>query len=92
MSKENPACILCSEEEETIFHIVFECEVLARRQFNLLGLVNPGEEIPMKNLVNTLLDPIKAYFTHAGSDRTVHSGRSSKVYKRIVVFTCAGHR
>jgi hypothetical protein len=33
-----------------------------------------------------------AYFTHAGSDRTVHSGRSSKVYKSIVVFTCAGHR
>jgi hypothetical protein len=42
--KENPVFRLCSEEEEdTTFHIVFGCEVLARRQFNLLGLINPGE-------------------------------------------------
>jgi hypothetical protein len=27
--------------------------------FNLLGLVNPGEEIPKKNLVNRLLDLIQ---------------------------------
>jgi NAD(P)-dependent dehydrogenase (short-subunit alcohol dehydrogenase family) len=38
-----------------ISHIDFECEVLARRRFNLLELINPGEEIPMKNLVNRLL-------------------------------------
>jgi hypothetical protein len=46
--KENPVCRLCNEEEETTFHIVFECEVLARRQFNLLGLVNPGGENPQE--------------------------------------------
>jgi hypothetical protein len=57
--KENPVCRLCNEEEETTFHIVFKCEVLARRQFNLLGLINPGEEIPKKNLVNRLLRLIK---------------------------------
>jgi hypothetical protein len=57
--KENSVCRLCSEEEETTFHIVFECEVLARRLFNLLGLINPGEEIPKRNLVNRLLDLIK---------------------------------
>jgi hypothetical protein len=64
--KENPVCRLCSEEEETTFHIVFECEVLARWRFSLLGLINPGEEIPRKNLVNRLLDLIKGtnLFTH----------------------------
>jgi hypothetical protein len=46
-------------EEETTFHVVLECEVLARRPFNLLGLINPGEEIPKRNLVNRLLDLIK---------------------------------
>jgi hypothetical protein len=40
-------------------HTVFECEVLAHRQFNLLGLINPTEEIPKRNLVNRLLDLIK---------------------------------
>jgi hypothetical protein len=57
--KENPVFRLRSEDEETFFHIVFECQVLARLQFNLLGLTNPGEEIPMKNLMNRLLDLIK---------------------------------
>jgi hypothetical protein len=57
--KENHVCRLCSEEEETTFHIVFECEVLAHRRFNRLGLINPGEEIPTKNLMNRLLDLIK---------------------------------
>jgi hypothetical protein len=57
--KENPVCRLCNEEEETTFHIVFECEVLVRRQFNLLGLINPGEEIPKRNMVNRLLHLIK---------------------------------
>jgi hypothetical protein len=57
--KETPVCRLCNEEEETIFHIVFECEVLVRRRFNLLGLVNPGEKIPRMNLVKRLLDLIK---------------------------------
>jgi hypothetical protein len=57
--KENPVCRLCNEVEETTFHIVFICEVLARRRFNLLGLVNPGEKIPRRNLVKRLLDLIK---------------------------------
>jgi hypothetical protein len=57
--KENSVCRLCSEEEETIFHIVFKCEVLDHQRFNLLGLINPGEEIPKRNLVNRLLDLIK---------------------------------
>jgi hypothetical protein len=57
--KENPVCRLCNEEEETTFHIVFECEVLARRRFNLLELVNPGKKIPRRNLVKWLLDLIK---------------------------------
>jgi hypothetical protein len=57
--QENPVYRLCSEEEETTFHVVFKCEVLARGRFNLLGLVNPGEEIPKKNLVNRLLDLIR---------------------------------
>jgi hypothetical protein len=52
--KENP----CSEEE-TSFHIVFECEVLAHRRFYLLGFVNPGEKIPRRNLVKRLVDLIK---------------------------------
>jgi hypothetical protein len=56
--KENPVWRLCNEEE-TISHIVFECEVLALWRFNLLGITNLGEEIPMKNLVNRLLDLIK---------------------------------
>jgi hypothetical protein len=50
--KENPVCRLCNEEEETTFHIFFECEVLACRRFNLLALLNPEEEILMKNLAN----------------------------------------
>jgi hypothetical protein len=52
-------------EEETTFHVVSECEVLARRPFNLLGLIKPGEEIPKRNLVNRLLDLIKGtnFFT-----------------------------
>jgi hypothetical protein len=33
--------------------------LLARRWFNLLGLVNPGEKIPRRNLVKRLLDLIK---------------------------------
>jgi hypothetical protein len=49
-------CRLRSEEEETIFHIVFECKALACRRFNLLGLINLGEGIPKRNLVNRLLD------------------------------------
>jgi hypothetical protein len=57
--KENPVCRLCTEVEETTFHIVFKCEVLARRRFNLLELVNPGEKIPRRNLVKRLLDLIK---------------------------------
>jgi hypothetical protein len=57
--KENLVCRLCIKEEETTFHIVFECEVLACQQFNLLGLINPGEEIPRRNLVNRLLDLIE---------------------------------
>jgi hypothetical protein len=57
--KENPVCRLYNEEEETTFHIVFECDVLARRRFNLLGLVNPGEKVPRTNLVKRLLDLIK---------------------------------
>jgi hypothetical protein len=56
--KENRVCRLCNEEE-TISHIVFECEVLALWRFNLLGITDLGEEIPMKNLVNRLLDLIK---------------------------------
>jgi hypothetical protein len=64
--KENPVCRLCSEKEETIFHIVFECEVLARRRFNLLGLLNPGEEIPKRNLVNRLLDLINLLQSYLG--------------------------
>jgi hypothetical protein len=57
--KENPVYRLCNEEEETTFHIVFEWEALARWPFNLLGLINPGEEIPNSNLVKRLLDLIK---------------------------------
>jgi hypothetical protein len=57
--KENPVCSSCSEEEETTFHIVFECDVLACRRFNLLGFINPGEEIPKRNVLNRLLDLIK---------------------------------
>jgi hypothetical protein len=57
--KENPVCRLCNEEEETTSHTVFECEVPARRRFNLLGLINPEEEIPKKNLVNRLFDLMK---------------------------------
>jgi hypothetical protein len=53
----NPVCRLCKDDEETVFHIVFECKVLARGWFNLLGLTNPGKEID-KNLVNRLLDLI----------------------------------
>jgi hypothetical protein len=56
--KENPVCRLCNEEETT-FHIIFECEVMARRRFNLLELVNPGEKIPRRNLVKRLLDLTK---------------------------------
>jgi hypothetical protein len=56
--KENPDSRL-RNEEETTFHVVFECEALAHRRFNLLGLINPGEEIPKRNLVNRLLDLIK---------------------------------
>jgi hypothetical protein len=56
--KETPVCRLCNEEEETTSHIVFQCEALARWRFNLLGLINLGEEIP-KNLVNSLLHLIK---------------------------------
>jgi hypothetical protein len=56
---ENPVCRLCNEEEETTFLTVFESEVLAHPQFNLLRLTNPGEEIPKKNLVNSFLDLIK---------------------------------
>jgi hypothetical protein len=44
--KENPVFRLCSEEEDTTFHIVFGCEVLARRQFNLLGLITQGRKSP----------------------------------------------
>jgi 5-methylcytosine-specific restriction endonuclease McrA len=57
--KKNPACRLCSEVEETVSHIVFKCKALARWWFNLLGLINPGEKIPRRNLVNRLLDLIK---------------------------------
>jgi hypothetical protein len=46
-------------EDKSELHIVFECEVLARWRFNLLGLLNPGEEIPKRNLENRLLDLIK---------------------------------
>jgi hypothetical protein len=51
----------CSRSQKTNlnFHIVFECEVLARWRFNLLGLINPREEIPKRNLENRLLDLIK---------------------------------
>jgi hypothetical protein len=45
--------------EETTFHIVFEYEVLACRRFNILGLINPAEKIPMRNLVKRLSDLIK---------------------------------
>jgi hypothetical protein len=48
--KENPVYRVC------------ECEVLARRWFNLLGLINPGEEIPKRNLMNRLLDLIKGTY------------------------------
>jgi hypothetical protein len=63
---ENPVCRLCNVEDETISHIFFEREVLARQRLSLLGIINLGEEIPMKNLVNRLLDLIKGtnLFTH----------------------------
>jgi hypothetical protein len=57
--KESPVCRLGNDEGETISHIFFECEVLACQRFNLIGLTNPGDKIPMKNLVNRLLDLIK---------------------------------
>jgi hypothetical protein len=44
--KKKPVCRLSNEEEETISHTVFECEVMARRRFNLLELINPEDEIP----------------------------------------------
>jgi hypothetical protein len=55
---EPPALLPLRKEEETTFHIVLECEVLSRQRFNLLGLINPGEEISKKNLVNRLLELI----------------------------------
>jgi hypothetical protein len=57
--KENPVCRLCNEKEKSTLHIEFECEVLARRRFNLLGFLNPWKKIPRRNLVKRLLDLIK---------------------------------
>jgi hypothetical protein len=45
--------------EERTFHIVFEYEVLACRRFNILGLINPMEKIPRRNLVKRLSDLFK---------------------------------
>jgi hypothetical protein len=56
--KETQAAEYAVRRRKQPSHIVFECEVVARRRFNLLGLINLGDEIP-KNLVNRLLDLIK---------------------------------
>jgi hypothetical protein len=56
--KENPVCRLCIEVDETISRIVFKCEVLARRRFKLLGLINPRQN-PQEEPGERLLDLIK---------------------------------
>jgi hypothetical protein len=42
--KENPVCRLCIEEEETTFHVVFECEFLARKPRGENLQEEPGEK------------------------------------------------
>jgi hypothetical protein len=72
---------------------VFECDVLARRRFNLLGIINSWEGIPMKNLANRLLDLIKGtnFFTQEWNNvqkHNKHNGCSVRDEKdRLYVIT-----
>ncbi|KAJ8940617.1 hypothetical protein NQ318_004541 [Aromia moschata] len=64
---DEPICRLCNEEEETSRHIILECPALTHWRYGLLGIENPQEAFPKKNLVKGLLNLIKARCTDRGA-------------------------
>lgn len=56
--KEDPICRLCYEEEETVSHIILECEALTRWRMGLQGQHEP-KGTTAKNLINGLLELIR---------------------------------
>ncbi|KAJ8939192.1 hypothetical protein NQ318_012428 [Aromia moschata] len=56
---DEPICRLCNEEDETSRHIILECPALTHWRYGLLGIENPQEAFPKKNLVKGLLHLIK---------------------------------
>ncbi len=55
--KDDPVCRKSYEEDETAFHIIFECPASSRHQ--TFGNKTPREEAQSENLVDMLLNLIQ---------------------------------
>ena len=57
--KDDPLCRQCCEEDETAFHIIFECPALSSWRNRTLGNRTPREVAQSQNLVDMLLNLIE---------------------------------
>ncbi len=57
--KDDPVCRKCYEEDETAFHIIFECPALASWRHQTFGNKTPREVAQSENLVDMLLNLIQ---------------------------------
>ncbi|KAF6198792.1 hypothetical protein GE061_006814 [Apolygus lucorum] len=55
VTQDTTLCRLCGEAEEKASHIIFDCQALSTRRFQLFGSPTPMEAFPCTNLAKPLL-------------------------------------
>ncbi|PSN45853.1 hypothetical protein C0J52_16846 [Blattella germanica] len=55
ITKEPPECRMCGEEDETAGHLIFQCEALETKRYNIFGTIDPKEIISNNKLVEGFL-------------------------------------
>ncbi|PSN53402.1 hypothetical protein C0J52_03786 [Blattella germanica] len=55
ITKEPPKCQMCGVEDETAGHLIFQCEALETKRYNIFGTIDPKEIISNNTLVEGLL-------------------------------------